>query len=226
MKIRPILLAVACLAPSLLAAQQLTRSLIYLGGMGGMATLSGDGNAIVTSSSASTSLFDPMNGAAAGLFLGVHSFNYISFQADYVWNRSDVVLTSTSSSSGGLSFYQQPEALTQNAFLGSVLIYFRRRGGRIRPYLSEGGGAVLVRSRFSGAGIVEGNPRLPPASSDHVSSALRTLVGLDVRLRGSWSFRYSFSETITRNTLGGELSPPQHRIAKNFQNLFGFYFNF
>lgn len=222
LKIKSLLLVVACLIPSLLAAQ----SHIYLGAMGGLATLSGDGNASVTSASASTSLFDPMNGGAAEVFLGVHSFNYVSFQADYVWNRNNVVLVSTTGSSGALAFYREPESVTQHAFLGSALLYFRRRSSRIRPYMSEGLGAVLIRSRLSGGGTAGGSPPLPPASSDHASPALRTSVGLDVQLRSYWYFRYSFGETITRNTFGDQLSPPEHRIPKNFQNFWGIYFNF
>jgi hypothetical protein len=223
-KIKVIVLVVACLVPSSLRAQQLTRELVYFGGMGGVATLSGDGNAVITSTSASTSLYDPSNGAAAAAFIGIHLFSYVSLQADYVWNRNDVALTSTFSGPEAPSFYKQPESVTQNAFLGNVLVYFRRRDSRIRPYLSEGGGGVLIHNRRSGGGIVVGNPAIPPASSDHASIALRTSVGLDVRLRGTWYFRYSFGETLTRNTFGDQLSPPEHRVAKNFQSLFGIYF--
>ena len=151
-------------------------------------------------------------------------FTYLRLQADYVWNRNDVVLVSSINGPGASSFYRLPESVTQNAFLGNALVYFRKRESRIRPYLSEGTGAVLIHSRLSGGGIVSGNPALPPASSDHASIALRTSVGLDVRLRDSWYFRYSFGETITRNTFGAQLSPAEHRIAKNFQSLFGIYF--
>lgn len=224
MKIKIVVLAVVCLVPSLLLAQTLTRELVYFGGMGGLATLSGDGNAIITPTSASTSLYDPSNGGAAAAFIGVHLFNYVSLQADYVWNRNNVVLTSTFSGPGAPSFYEQPESVTQNALLANVLVYFRKRESRIRPYLSEGVGSVFIHSRLSGGRIVAGSPALPPASSDHASIALRTSVGLDVRLHGSWYFRYSFGETLTRNTFGDQLSPPEHRIPKNFQSLFGVYF--
>jgi len=219
LKIKVIALAVACLMPTMLPAQ----GPIYFGGSGGIATLSGDGNAIITSTSASSSLYDPMNGGAADAFLGVHFFSYVSFQTDYVWNRNKVVLTANSGGPGALSFYRQPETVTQNALLGNVLVYFRGRGSRIRPYLSEGAGGVFIHSRFSGAGVVGGNPVLPPASSDHTSAALRTSVGLDVQLKGPWHFRFSFGETITRNTFGDLLSPPEKRIPKSFQNLFGVY---
>src|SRR5215472_11330840 len=218
-----IALALACLTPSLVLAQ-LRKEMIYFGGMGGIATLSGDANAVITANSASTSSYDPSNGAAASGFVGVHIFNYVSLQADYVWNRNNVVLVSSINSSGASSFYRIPESATQQAFLGNALIYFRKRESRFRPYVAEGVGAALIHSRLSGDAIISGNPTLPPASSKHASIALRTSVGLDLRLRGPWYFRYSFGETLTRNTFGDELSPPEHRVAKNFQSLFGIYF--
>jgi Outer membrane protein beta-barrel domain len=220
------LLTALLLAPPLAFAQRPTKGMFYAGGLGGIATLSGDGSAVVTPSSASTSLFDPKNGGAGEVFFGIHLLKYVSLQADYVWNRNNVVLVSTSGDSSLLNFFRQPESVTQNAFLGNVLVYFRKRGSRVRPYLSEGGGAVRIHTDLSGGAIVEGSPVLPPASSDHTSIALRTSVGIDVRIRGHWYFRYSFGETIARNTLGDQVSPAQHRIPKNFQNLFGFYFQF
>jgi hypothetical protein len=219
-----IVLSIACLVPSLLRSQDLTKERVFFGGMGGIATLSGDGSAVITSSSASTSLYDPSNGGAASGFFGVHLFNYVSLQADYVWNRNDVVLVSSTTGSGATSYYRQPESVTQHAFLGNASMYFRKRGSRIRPYLSEGVGDVLIRTRASGERIVVGNPSLPPLSSDRSSIALRTLVGIDVRLRSRWYFRYTFGETLTRNTFGDQLTPPEHRVAKNFQSLFGVYF--
>jgi len=95
LKINVIVLALACLTPSLMLAQGLTRQMIYVGGMGGIATLSGDANAVITPTSASTSSYDPSNGGAASGFVGVHIFNYVSLQADYAWNRNNVVLVSS-----------------------------------------------------------------------------------------------------------------------------------
>ena len=226
MRLRFILLTVSLLSHSLLSAQSLAKDAIYAGGMGGIATLSGDGSAVLTSSSASTSLFDPENGGAAAVFGGIHLCQYVSFEADYVWNRNNVALVSTSGQANTHSFLRERTSITQNAFLANVLVYFRKRGSRIRPYLSEGGGAVFLHSRLAEGGIIEGTPFLPPAMSDHVSIALRTLVGIDLRLRNPWYFRYSFSETLTRNTLGDQVVPAQHRIPKNFQSLFGVYFQF
>jgi len=222
--VKVIVLGVACLVPCALVAQNTIRDQVYFGAMGGVATLSGDASAVITPTAASTSSYDPSNGAAASVFAGTHIRNYVSLQADYVWNRNDVVLTSSVNGPGGSSFYHLPESVVQNAFLGNALIYFQKRGSRLRPYLSLGGGAVLIHSRLSGGAIVSGNPALPPASSHHASIAQRTSVGLDVRLGDSWYFRYSFGETIARNTFGDQLSPPEHRVAKNFQSLFGFYF--
>jgi hypothetical protein len=212
-------LAVACLVPSMLVAQRTA----YLGVSGGIATLSGDGSAAITSSSAATSLFDPRNGIAANVFFGMHVWNYVSLQANYSWNRNDVVLVSTAGTLNELGYYRQPESVTQNAFLGDVLVYFRKRTSRIRPYLSEGVGFVQIGSRFENGGIARGVLAVPPSSSSHISPALRTAVGLDVRLRRGWYFRYSFGETLSRNTFGNQLSPPEKRIPKNFQNLFGFF---
>jgi len=221
--VKAVVLAVACLVPCALLAQNGIRDQVYFGAMGGIATLAGDASAVITSTAASTSSYDPSNGGAASVFAGTHIGNYFSLQADYVWNRNDVVLTSSVNGPGGSSFYHLPESVVQNAFLGNALIYFQKRGSRLRPYLSLGGGAVLIHSRLSGGGIVSGNPALPSASSHHASIAQRTSVGLDVRLGDSWYFRYSFGETIARNTFGDQLSPPEHRIAKNFQSLFGIY---
>ena len=225
MKIRLVALTLVFLVPYSGFAQGPKKS-IYAGGMGGVATLSGDGGSNITPSSVATSLFDPDNGGAAEIFAGVHLFEYASFQMDYVYNRNQAVVVATSAGPNSTSFFRQPESITQNAFLANVLIYFRRRNSRIRPYVAEGGGAVLLHSRLSSGAIVAGNPALPPATSDHASIAVRTSVGLDLRLRGPWYFRYSFGETLTRNMLGDQVAPPQHRIPKNFQSLFGVYFRF
>jgi hypothetical protein len=216
------LLPAVLLIPSLVFAQRT----IYVGASGGIATLSGDGSAVITSSSAATSLFDPRNGAAASVFAGVHAWNYVSLQGSYTWNRNDVQLVSTLAAPGTLAFFRQPESVTQNAFLGDVLVYFRNRASRIRPYLSEGAGFVHISSRFEGGGIAHGALTLPPLSFKDTSPALRSWVGLDVRLRRGWYFRYSFGETITRNWFGNQLSPSERRIPKNFQNLFGAYWEF
>ena len=80
---------------------------VYFGAMGGVATLSGDASAVITPTAASTSSYDPSNGAAASVFAGTHIRNYVSLQADYVWNRNDVVLTSSVNGPGGFDGFGQ-----------------------------------------------------------------------------------------------------------------------
>ena len=146
-------------------------------------------------------------------------------QGNYTWNRNDVTLVSSFPEPTTLSFYQVPVSSTQNAFVGDVLVYFRERGSRIRPYLSQGGGLVHIRSHPNGNTLSRGNLSLPGVSASTALTS-RTAVGLDVRLRSAWFFRYTFGENISRNPIGAQLSPPAQRLLKNFQNLWGIYRTF
>jgi hypothetical protein len=217
-----VLLLAVCVFPSRLRAQRP----VYVGVLGGLATLSGDAGSRISSSSVATSLYDPKNGPAASVFLGVHLFNYVSVQGDYIWNRNDVTLLSNYANPGGFSFYQQPESATEDAFIGDVLVYFRKRRSRIRPYLSEGVGVVRHSSHVSGSTLSSGDLPLPPANSAATFAATRTAVGLDVCLRPSWYFRYTFGENISHNPISAQLSPPAKHDLMNFQNLFGIYRTF
>lgn len=218
---RAVLLIVLCLSPSLLMAQ---RS-VYVGALGGLATLSGDGSSLVSPASVATSLYSPRNGGAASVFAGIHLFNYVSLQGNYLWNRNDVTLVSSLSDPTTFSFYQQPVSGAQNAFVADVLVYFRKRSSRIRPYLSQGGGVVHISSRVNGSTLSRGNLPLPGASGSTFATS-RTAVGLDIRLRGAWYVRYTFGENISHNPISAELSPPGQRLLKNFQNLWGIYRTF
>lgn len=222
MKTRGVLGVVVCLWPTLLLAQRP----LYIGALGGLATLSGDGSANITASSAATSLYAPQNGGAASLFLGWHIFKYVSIQGNYIWNRNDLTLTSTLSNPAAVSFYKQPMSSTENALIGDVLIYFRARGDRIRPYLSQGGGVVLFSTRESGSALASGNLLAPPGNSSSTFPGSRTAVGLDVRVAHAWYFRYTFGENISHNPVSAQLSPPGQRLLKNFQNLFGMFRTF
>ena len=207
--------------PSTLMAQRQ----VYVGVLGGLATLSGDGRYVVTSTSTATSLYDPGTGGAASFFGGIHLFKYASVQGNYIWNRNDVTLVSSLSNPAAFSFYQRPVRGTQNVFVVDVLVYFRERGSRIRPYLSQGGGFVHISSRPSGNTLSRGDLSIP---GDSASTSLmsRTAVGLDVRLRPGWYFRYTFGENISRNPIASQLSPPGQRLLKNFQNFWGIYRTF
>ena len=213
---------VVCLWPTLLLAQRP----LYIGALGGLATLSGDGSSNITASSAATSLYAPQNGGAASLFLGWHIFKYVSIQGNYIWNRNDLTLTSTLSNPAAVSFYKQPMSSTENAFIGDVLVYFRARGDRIRPYLSQGVGVVHVSSRVNGSVVSSGSILMPPGNSTSTFPGSRTAVGLDVQVAHAWYFRYTFGENISHNPVSVQLSPPGQRLLKNFQNLFGMYRTF
>src|SRR5262249_56138417 len=88
---------------------------VYVGALGGLATLSGDGRYVVTSASTATSLYDPNSGGAVSFFGGIHLFKYVSVQSNYIWNRNDVTLVSSLSNPAAFSFYQRPVTGTQNA---------------------------------------------------------------------------------------------------------------
>ena len=57
-------------------------------------------------------------------------------------------------------------------------------------------------------------------------STSRSHVGIDFKLSRNVSFRYSFSETISRNPISPSLTPPGRRRLMNFDNLFGFVARF
>ncbi len=117
---------------------------------------------------------------------------------------------------GGLHLQPQP------AHPGlRMLVYFRQRQSRLRPYLSVGTGVVHFSSFQQRVDLVAGSPSLPSQRFSSNLIALHVPVGMDVKLRGGWMFRYSFSETLTKNPISDHLSPPGPHSLKNFQNLFG-----
>ena len=56
----------------------------------------------------------------------------ISLQGNYIWNRNDLILTSTAAPGPGPNFYQQPRSSRQNAFIADLLVYMRDRRSRVR----------------------------------------------------------------------------------------------
>jgi hypothetical protein len=196
----------------------------YVGVIGGVSTLSADAGSQATPNGLSVSSYAPQSGGAFNTFVGVHFHNYFSAQANYIWNQNDLVLNSTSSESG--SFYEEARSSTQHAFIADFLIYFRKRGSRIRPYLGTGTGVVHLESDSRGILRSGGTPVLPPASFTSNRVVLRSHVGIDFRLVRKLDFRYSFSETIGRNDISNHLLPPAPRRLANFQNLFGFVFRY
>lgn len=195
----------------------------YIGALGGVSTLSADGRSLFVSGGASTSLYKPENGPLLNLFAGVHLSDYLSVQANYVWNRNDVALVSLVAPDHGTALaYQQNRSSRQHAVFGEVLIFFRNRDSRVRPFLSAGIGAVSLRSEEKLVTNVSGNPLLPPAVFSAAKPAFRTAVGIDLSLGPRLQFRYSFAEAIHGNEFSRYLSPPGQRNLAHFQNLFGF----
>jgi outer membrane protein W len=100
-------------------------------------------------------------------------------------------------------------------------VYFRRRDSVIRPYLGTG----LALVHFASADVVSSAAQgLAPPDGEIASTgvALRTHVGIDLKLARRLRFRYSFSETLGGNPISASLTPPAPRRLANFQNLFGF----
>src|SRR5258708_27595564 len=127
---------------------------------GSVATLSADAGSQTTTQGLSLSSYASANGGARNVFAGAPLHNYFSVQVNYVWNRNNLVLNSSSSSTG--TFYRETRSSSQNAGIADFLIYFRRRGSRIRPYLGTGGGITHLTSTRTPVITSGGTPVLPP----------------------------------------------------------------
>jgi hypothetical protein len=195
---------------------------MYAGILGGISSLSGDARSIVSSDSIAFSSYDPKNGGDISVFFGKHFSDYFSGQVSYTWNENDLSLTAGSSGTGTQQAYQQSRSSSQQSVLGNALVYFRPRNSRLRPYLSAGTGFMHFASRQESLQQVLGSPTLPPQQFSANVIVLNVPVGIDVNLGKGWAFRYTFSETISRNPISDRLSPAGQHTFKNFQNLFGF----
>ena len=183
--------------------------------------MSADGRSVTTQTSSDISLYKPENGPTLRVFAGRHLTDYVSVEGNYGWNRNSLTLTASQSSDTGNVFYEQSRRASQHSVLGELLVYFRNRKSRVRPYLSVGGGVVHVASTQATIGQVIGTPELAPGEFSSMGPALRVAVGMDVFLKGGWAFRFTFSETIRQNAISAQLKPPGERNLANFQNLFG-----
>jgi hypothetical protein len=168
---------------------------LYVTGLTGAAALSPD--AAAQAQPLASSNYDPKIGLAANLGVGVHRNDWFSFQLNYIWNRNRIVQTEIARD----TFSQRENETAQHAVTADLLVYFRPRSSRIRPYLSAGPGYVRLLGRNE--------------------PGLRVAVGMDVTLRAGWGLRYSFSETMSANPFSESLQPPGVHILMNFQNLFG-----
>ncbi len=197
------------------------QSEFYGGLQAGVSTLSGDAASTLSAGAADFSSYNPQNGIALSTIFGRDISEYVSLQADYIYNRNRLTLASGAFSNGTLNSYQEVRGSSQQSVIGDVLVYFRQRQSRLRPYLSVGTGVVHFSSFQQRVDLVAGSPSLPPQRFSSNLIALHVPVGMDVKLRAGWMFRYSFSETLTKNPISDQLSPPGPHSLKNFQNLFG-----
>lgn len=210
--------AVLLFSPTIALGQDGSRW--YAGGVIGVSALSADAEHAVDQDSLVVSLYKPETGAAANAFAGAHLSDYLTLQANYIWNRNALTLVSSRGDSSGTVFYEQPRDSTQHAVIGDVLVYFRAHQSRFRPYLSVGAGFLRLTSSPDGPSVIRGLE--PPADRlEEWRPVLRVAVGIDFRTGSRWRVRYSFSESLSRNPISQALTPPAGRRLANFQNLVG-----
>jgi hypothetical protein len=197
------------------------RAQFYAGFMGGVATLSGDARSIIDPNSTQFASYNATNGIVLNGFAGKHLNDVFSVQGEYVWNHNPLMLSAAALSGGSLDEYREDRSSSQNSLFACVLVYFRRKESRVRPYLSVGTGWVHLSSTLNSVSLTQGAPPVPPRQFSADMIGLRVPVGIDVTLHHGWRFRYSFSETLSRNPISHEIVPAGPHSLKNFQNLFG-----
>lgn len=204
---------------------ELADAQFYAGVLGGISTLSGDARSLLSPRSAAFSSYDPKNGSVVEAVVGRHLSDYFAIQATYIWNRNSLALTSGTFNGTQQGFEERRRSSEQSA-IADLLVYFRPRGSRLRPYLSVGTGLVHFQSSQEQIEQSFGNTALPPQHFSSNLIALHVPVGIDVNLKRGWAFRYTFSETLSKNPVSDRLSPQGQHSLKNFQNLFGFIWRF
>ncbi len=194
----------------------------FVGGMVGVTTLSADGQTSITTTGSNVSLYKPENGITARFFYGHHLSDYFSLQGTYTFNRNLLTLTSLATVSGQESLYEQMRSSTLQMAGVEAMAYFRPRSSALRPYLSFGGGASHFASTAQRVTVQRGVLPIPPTTFTAVKPFVRVDVGIDMKLKQGWKFRYSFGESILRNPISVQLTPQGKRNLASFQNLFGF----
>jgi Outer membrane protein beta-barrel domain len=198
------------------------RAQLYAGVLGGVASISGDARSMLSSGSSAFSSYDPKNGGAIEVLAGKHLSNYFTVQANYIWNANNMTVSGGTFIGGTQQAYQEYRSSYQLSVLGNVLVYFRNRDSRLRPYLSVGTGLLHFSSTQQRVDQALGGPVLPPHNFDSKMIALNVPVGIDVALGRGWALRYTFSENISGNPIDDHLSPSGQHSFKTFLNLFGF----
>ncbi|MBM3762591.1 MAG: porin family protein [Acidobacteria bacterium] len=193
----------------------------FAGGTAGIATLSGDGATNIDRDQTAISLYQPKNGPAFQIFAGKHIREYFSLQAAYGFNRNNVTFTGLATANNREDSFEQARTATQQSFGLDAMIHVLPRTNRFRPYVSGGAGTIHLASSSKSVRIQKGNPTLPPNEFSNSKLYWRTAVGLDLRLRPGWQFRYTFWETVSANPLSAQLRPRGKALFLNFLNQFG-----
>ena len=68
----------------------LAHAQLYAGVLRGFSSLSGDSRSLLSSGSTAFSSYDPKNGGAVEALVKVHLSDYVSVQANYVWNHNEL----------------------------------------------------------------------------------------------------------------------------------------
>lgn len=192
----------------------------FVGVVGGSSQLSGDPTETVSSSGFATSVYKPETGPAVNVFVGRHLREYVTLQASYTWNHHDVAFFAARGTPTESRFYEQPHRTAHHTFIGDLLVYFRDRSSRVRPYLSGGLGFLRLSSERR-PGSIDGGLPPPPTRFTATDFTSRVAVGADVAIGDGWRVRYSFSENLGPNPLSRQLDPQGTRGLMTFQNLVG-----
>ena len=192
----------------------------YVGAISGSVQLSGDPTTIASPDGFATSGYKPETGLAVNAFVGRHLREYFTLQVNYTWNQNDLAFFAARGTPTESRFYEQPLSTTHHTFIGDLLVYFRERSSRVRPYLSAGLGLLHLSSERR-PGVVDGGLSPPSTMFATTEFTTRVAVGADVRVGGAWRIRYSFSENLGSNPLSRRLDPQGTRGLMNFQNLVG-----
>lgn len=200
---------------TLLCAQQERKN--FISALAGLAILSGDAQTDFSSTPRASS-YAARNGTSVNLAAGRHFNNWVSVQGNYLWNRNQVTLNGTN----GNSFYSATNASSQHKIVIDGMLYFRPITSRVRPYLSTGVGPVRISRTQTALLTSNPAPALPSTSASVWRPGLRVAVGADLLLPSGWGFRYSFSETLTKNLFSDSLLPPAPNNLMNFHHLWGF----
>lgn len=195
----------------------------FAGVMGGVSALKADAITAPANGLLDASAYKPENGPTVRVFAGRHFGEYLAAEVHYGWMRNDLTLSSLRPSAGAEVFYEQDRKGSQHTVMAEMLLYFRRRGRAIRPYLSAGGGPVFFRSGAGSIRETRGMAALAPGEINSTKAAMRVTVGIDIAVGRGWALRYSFGESILNgNPISERLTPAAKRDLANFDNLFGF----